>query len=376
MKNLLRLFLAAASIVLVSPHQAALAGKVAEDDISIGSRHSIQSNALGELREIWVSVPSDRSQSYPVIYVLNAETEFLSTVATVRHLSDNSNRMPNFIVVGVISNDGAKETRPSFPSDGSKNTHEELFRQFVAKELLAHVDSTYNTQPFRILVGHSLSGLFTLNTLRSSTNNFDAYFAFSPALWWDNGAEARAILQSISSKRIDTKMVVITVADEGEESLDQHRGFVDEWNESSSSKMILLETTFPDETHSSTTLPAINWSLQHLFAGWRPDANVYQQGLAGLEQHYDELSTRFGWEAQIPLDDLSSLVFEFARRGDEGDDHRVYELINYALDREPEMHQEFTEMTGALKIQGHVDGAATVEQALCNIEPSRSNCSN
>jgi predicted alpha/beta superfamily hydrolase len=375
-KTSLKLVIAAILIVTLQPPHGALAGNGGEEDIVVGTRYTIDSEALGELREILVSVPDDRSRSYPVIYVLNADAEFLSTVATVRHLATNANRMPDFIVVGVVPINGAKETRPNFPWDGSRNEHEALFRQFIAKELVAHVDSTYNTHPFRILVGHSLSGLFTLNTFRSEADLFDAYFAFSPALWWDSGAEADAIQQSIAAKRTDAKTVVVTVANEGDESLSLHRSFVDGWQNASTSKSALFETEFPEESHSSTTLPAINWSLQQLFAGWRPEAYVYQMGLAGLSEHYSSLSERFGWAIEIPSDDLSPLIFEFARRGNEGDDLRAYELIEHAVARDPGMYDELIEMIGALEIQGHANGAAIAKQALCNSDPSQPICSN
>lgn len=369
------LTVAAILVVLLHPTHVTFADKAGKDDINLGIRYAITSRALGESREILVSVPGDLSRSYPVIYVLNGDAEFLTTVATVRHLANNANKIPDFIVVGVVPKDGAKETRPNFPADGRKNEYESLFRQFVAKELVDHIDTSYNTHPFKILVGHSLSGLFTLNTLRSESDSYDAYFAFSPALWWNDGAEADAILQSISSKRANRRTVAVTVANEGDDSLLQHRNFIDEWQSTSTTTITLFETAFPDESHSSTTLPAINWSLQRLFQGWRPGPDVYRLGLAGLEKHYSGLSERFGWAVEIPLDDISPLVFEFARRGNEGDDFRVYELIEYAVTRDPGIYDEFVEMIGALEIQGHLAGASIAGKALCDSNPSLQICS-
>ena len=369
------LTIAAILVVLFHPTYVAFANDAGTDEINIGIRYEINSKALGESREILVSVPGDRSRSYPVIYVLNGDAEFLHTLATIQHLARNANKIPDFIVVGVVSKDGAKETRPNFPADGRKNEYESLFRQFVAKELVDHIDSSYNTHPFRVLVGHSLSGLFALNTLRSEFDSFDAYFAFSPALWWDDGAEADTILRSISSKRANARTVVVTVANEGDDSTGQHRNFVDEWQRASTTTIKLFETAFPDESHSSTTLPAINWSLQRLFLGWRPGPDAYRLGLAGLEKHYSDLSERFGWAVEIPLDDILPLVFEFARRGNEGDDSRVYELIEHAVTRDQEMYDEFVEMIGALEIQGHSAGASIARKALCDSNPSLQICS-
>lgn len=375
-RPLLKLIVASFLIVAIQLSHTVLADHVGEERINVGVRQVINSKVLGEKREILLSVPDVGSGSYPVLYVLNADSEFLSTVATVRHLANNSNKIPDFIIVGVVPKDGARETRPSFPVDGRENEYESLFREFVAVELVDHIDATYETHPFRILMGHSLSGLFTLNTLRSQSDSFDAYFAFSPALWWDDGSEAEAILRSMTQERGDARTIFVTVANEGEESLAQHQSFVDEWQSLNPINTVLFETTFPDETHSSTTLPAINWSLQQLFAGWRPGPDAYRQGLAGLDTHYRSLSDRFGWEIEIPMDDISPLAFDFARRGNDGDEIRVKELIEYAVTRNPGMYDEFVETVRALEIQGHADGAATVRNALCGSNPSLQICMN
>ncbi len=62
------------------------------------------------------------------------------------------------------------------------------FLQFLKQDLIPWTEAQYRTQPFRILVGHSLTGLFTLHTFLNSPDTFNAYLALSPALWWDDEA--------------------------------------------------------------------------------------------------------------------------------------------------------------------------------------------
>lgn len=73
--------------------------------ISIGMRHHVASDVLDEEREILVSLPHDYRTSsenrYPVLYVLDAGSEFHHSVTSVRYLAENANSIPDFVVVGI-----------------------------------------------------------------------------------------------------------------------------------------------------------------------------------------------------------------------------------------------------------------------------------
>ena len=57
------------------------------------------------------------------------------------------------------------------------------FLRFVEIEAIPSVDEAFRTERNRILVGHSLGGLFALYALAEHPQLFDAYFAFSPSVW-------------------------------------------------------------------------------------------------------------------------------------------------------------------------------------------------
>jgi predicted alpha/beta superfamily hydrolase len=48
------------------------------------------------------------------------------------------------------------------------------------------IDRTYRSRPYRVLVGHSLGGLFAVYALMTRPDVFQGYIAISPALWWDD----------------------------------------------------------------------------------------------------------------------------------------------------------------------------------------------
>ena len=57
---------------------------------------------------------------------------------------------------------------------------------FIKEELIPHIDTAFNTSPFRILTEHSFGGLFAVHTLINEPELFDAYISISPSIWWDN----------------------------------------------------------------------------------------------------------------------------------------------------------------------------------------------
>src|SRR5215475_14529567 len=85
--------------------------------LAIGSTVKLQSRILKQLRYLRISKPNgyeDESEHYPVLYVLDGESNFQFTAAMARFLADND-RIPGMIVVGVDSGNVARRTHDLTP---------------------------------------------------------------------------------------------------------------------------------------------------------------------------------------------------------------------------------------------------------------------
>ena len=110
------------------------------DKITIGSIEKIYSKILKEERKIWIYNPgennSDTTERYPVLYLLDAEEHFYSTVGMVKQMSG---RWPKMIVVGITNTNRNRDLTPTLiGSDGSINANSggvANFMSFVEKEL-------------------------------------------------------------------------------------------------------------------------------------------------------------------------------------------------------------------------------------------------
>src|SRR6185503_18883049 len=115
---------------------------------------------------------------------------------TIEFLVQNG-RMSDLIVVGVTNTDRTRDLSPVKSSD--KNAAGELqfptsggadnFLKFFETELIPEIEKKYRVQPYRILAGHSLGGLFAIHAMIAKPGLFNSYVAVSPALQWEN-AEA------------------------------------------------------------------------------------------------------------------------------------------------------------------------------------------
>ena len=78
---------------------------------------------------------------------------------------------------------------------------QKTLKVFLSKELIPNIEKDYRTNSYRILSGHSASGQFVLYTLTSEPTLFNAYFAVSPSLDWDNNLPQRSLEESFVKSR-------------------------------------------------------------------------------------------------------------------------------------------------------------------------------
>ncbi len=233
--------------------------------ITIGETLSIPSEVYGGDRQLLVYLPDDYSRSgeaYPVVYLLDGAFFFLPTAGLVDFYS-KINRMPRMMVVAIVPGDRMEELSTA-PDGGA-----DRFSAFLKDELIPYVDVHYRTEPFRILVGHSLGGLFSVHSLLDAPDLFQAHIAASPALYWDGGSElkrARDVLTSTPSLR--NSLYLTYSAGDGRNiqgSTDELAQLLQE------AALPCLDWAFeflPADRHNSSAIPSVLGGLQHVFATW------------------------------------------------------------------------------------------------------------
>ncbi|WP_425411042.1 alpha/beta hydrolase-fold protein [Hyphococcus sp.] len=148
------------------------------------SAFDIQSDILGETREIFVRTPPvfDENETYPVVYVPDGEWNFELVASYLDYMMDNE-IYPNVIVTGARNinrnRDFIPRPDPNFEDTGGADA----FLEFVEAEWIAAVEDAYPASGERIFIGHSFGGVIALHALFSKPDLFDAYIALSASAW-------------------------------------------------------------------------------------------------------------------------------------------------------------------------------------------------
>ena len=163
----------------------------ADDSASGTSDFSMHSQELNRDYRIRVSrAPGQESRSFPTIYVLDGQWEFDIANSIYGGLRQDG-FVSEALVVGICIQ-GTDEERRTIrsqdfaPSDSSETGNDVLFRKFLCESVVPEIERRYACDKSnRTLVGWSMGGMFTVETMLSIPSSFRNYIAVSPALFWD-----------------------------------------------------------------------------------------------------------------------------------------------------------------------------------------------
>lgn len=334
----------------------ALAFAQATRPVSIGIKDSIYSEVLKEARELWVYIPAaahdNPDQRFPVIYLLDGETYFHAFTGTVSHLSEvNSNSViPDMIVVGIVNTDRTRDLTPTHdPSAHTQpNGGGEQFTSFLEKELIPYIGSNYPAAPYRVLAGHSLGGLFVINTFLKHNTLFNSYICLDPSMWWDNKRLLKESPALMQDDKLSGKALFVAVGSSMLPGMDSTQARKDTTGSSLGIRSVLELTDvlkdkaatrlrweakyYGEESHGSVPLIGSYDGLRFIFDFYkRPSFAVLTDRSAGiLKAHYEKVSEKMGyvipppesmivglaWRCRV-LDKKLDLAYSFLQLGEQ-----------------------------------------------------------
>jgi pimeloyl-ACP methyl ester carboxylesterase len=141
----------------------------------------------------------------------------------------------------------------------------------------------------RVLVGHSLGGLFAVYALIRRPDLFTGYVVMEPSLWWNDQRhvdEIRAVLRAPEARR--ARLMMVNAQELGVDTTAWGGG-----------APMVRHLAIAGETHSSMALSGMMQAFKTMFADFRPtEWRPGTRPIAMLERH-DSLSARVGYEVPI-----------------------------------------------------------------------------
>lgn len=312
---------------------------------------TVYSDILKEKRPVWIYSPAFDTTyfskpRYPVLYVLDGDGYFSSLVTMIQQLSvvNGNTVLPEMIIVGIPNLPGKRmrdlTTSPSTQYPGSGGG--EAFTSFLQEELIPYVDQHYATAPYRMLMGHSLGALLTLNTLLKHAPLFSAYMVLDPSMSY---AQQELLRQTpvLLEQHFQRKNLFLGIANTMNHGMDTLLVRVDTTALTLHIRSILklkdnLQLTtanglkwkscyYPDDDHASMPMIAAYDGLRFIFSSNRfprnPPQNQYldkgytaAQLKALIDQHYQALSAERGYQVNPPEPLMNQMAYTFLQQKD------------------------------------------------------------
>ena len=329
-----------------------------QDPVVIGQKKVIHSNILKEDRTYQIYLPQSYNwavdRNYPILYVLDGESNFIHTTVTVDFLSSTS-EIPELIVVAITSTVRVRDfTQTDWSSHWIGGGGANNFKIFLSKELIPEIEKDYRTNKFRILSGHSAGGQFVLYTLSSEPSLFNAYFAISPSLDWDNNIPQRSLEESFEQTDSLKAFLYFAWSDDLGQALANDQRLLKTLETKSPKKFRWVGKGFPDETHVSITLPAQIDALRQLYAGYRLHNDLLVNGFNFAEKHFEEVSDKVGYSIPVPEDVINNFGYEALNNGNI---QEAMDFFKRNIDQNPNSANAFDSMADAYEEAGMWDEA-------------------
>jgi predicted alpha/beta superfamily hydrolase len=351
--------------------------KVTIENHIFGQRILFHSEILPDSRTVYVHLPETYQEGdarYPVLYVLDGGDYFVPFAGMAEYLS-LFEMIPEMIVVAVAHGDRMKEftytkanaTTGDWPTSGGA----ESFRKFLADELIPYIDSSYRTHPFRILVGHSLGGLFAVETLIRNPNTFQATIAMSPSLYW-NQFEWLKNAESDLRKSDSLKHFLYIMGEQKDKEEADYLDAFKHWITTKGPKGFVYEyRCFPEEDHVSVGFPGLFASLKLLFEGWRFPGEAWETGPEKVKEHFQSLSERFGFHVPITEEFLNGHARHGLERHKAPDE--AIRLFDFCLSLYPKSAGAYEGLGEAYEQKGMNEKAMEAYQKALALDPSNAN---
>lgn len=315
--------------------------------INIGQIHTIPSKTLNENRDIQIYLPSSYdeypNQRYPVLYLLDGESNFHYLTGFVQKLSKTPYpHIPEMIVVGIINTDRARDLTPTPQNQSSDNKNRNIqgetggnanFFLFLETELMPYIEQNYRTTGFNSLIGHSFGGITALNHLLNGSQEIQAYIVHDPSIWWDDEVILKRFQSTTKDDFLHKKLFISQVdRNENQGELSAHYNGIQKLDaylkERSFNHLNYQYVQYPNEDHGTIPLKGNLDGLRYIFDGININIKAIPHNPNLVKEHYETLSKHLNFTFQ-PSEPYLASVLNYLKRS--ADKSVQTEFLNYIL---------------------------------------------
>jgi len=329
---------------------------------NFGHQYKIQSEILGEERQLLIYIPEEyqnSSEKLPVVYILEGNTHYKHATISIEKLQ-KSGWIPASIVVAITDNKG---TNTRDYRNESNN-----FLNFINKEVQPFVAQNFRVNGFKTLFGHYTSGKFVLDTFLKDPNQFDIYISANPSFREKTIAKFEALLDKNKTLNQALYFSMGTVVDNGPYNVEPAEELAKLLTKKAPKSLQWKYQYLPlHGAHSSANVTLYD-GLSATFADYLGQPYTYQEfvdinGMEGIKASFKARAKKYHISDKVDIGTFMGLGFSFM---DNGHPKEAVELINDAINNYfPESIQLYRVLGRAyLKMENHQEAVKAYEKMV------------
>jgi predicted alpha/beta superfamily hydrolase len=280
---------------------------------------NFNSSKLQEKRELVISLPASYEKNptkrYPLLILLDGDyllNPFLGTLTYGAYWDD----LPEVIIVAISQNkknERAADCGSIDEATGMPEGKSVDFFDFIALELLPHIQHDYRTTNFKIIAGHDTTAAFLNFYLYQDKPLFDAYISLSPELPLGMEEQIPKILTSMKQPLF----YYLSTADGDVKNMYERINLLDnKVKEIKNPDLNYKFENFKDASHFSMVLHSIPSALYQIFTAAQPISTIeydtkivtLKEGYVDyLKKKYDIIENSFGIKSPVRINDIKAI---------------------------------------------------------------------
>ena len=285
---------------------------------------SFDSFVLQDTRQLQYFFPEDYTEDkkYPLILVLDAEYLFDMVVANAKFYG-TYHRMPQAIIVGVnqVAYDLRWEDCDFEQTTGLPTDRAQEFYDFIGKELIPYLESSYSIAPFKMFIGYDITANFGNYFLFENQSIFNSYLIISPLLATEMESRVPARLTDLNQQ------IFYDLVLEKENTEDRNRILqMDRAIKSINKENIrYFFDQYEEPDHISIAAYGISKAFDNVFKIFRPiSPKEYKEKILTSDQpvfqyltdKYGMIENLLGFEKEVELNDVMAIYAGILKKED------------------------------------------------------------
>ncbi|MDH4219354.1 MAG: alpha/beta hydrolase-fold protein [Candidatus Aminicenantes bacterium] len=318
-------------------NQAFIQAQEDGDDVIIGKYKIIHSNILDEDRLLFVHLPreyEDTQLRYPVLYLLYVDIyNYFAEAAIITEKLGVTGEIPPVIIVGVANTNRYRDLLPVKTRYRSEGGGADNFLRFFEEELIPSIDKNYRTKNFRILAGPQTGAIFSLYSLITKPELFNAVLSENPFMNPENAEFLYPKAESFfkNTKSLKNFLYIKCEKDERPKDLEYVENFA-KLLESEKPEGFRFEVEFREPSGYFIAPLPFREGLRALFAGHKLPENFQTNTVNDIIDYYEKLSEEYGFEVDPPS---HMLTFEGDKLSERRKTREAIELFECQLSLYP-----------------------------------------